>query len=290
MAAPGFSVSELISACLFIYKTCVNYKDAKGVFQELSSEALSISTALKHLEVEVRKPSFDPATISEFKIVLRGLKKVVNRLVAIIEQYQDMNKFQRLMFSFNEMQDLPKLRAELVARAVPLQVWVSALQFGCSQEILRIVQELKAVDSDINYALLASMVATGNTQNLGTFPKVHATPGADDKPAADKKVLRKTNSDSGLKNTKNLVPSAQQPQRSLSDAGGKPKSEKPPKGNARIVVVDGGDKGWSSKSVFGGISREHFLNLQYSSPLINRPNLHAPYSCCNGQRYWPVAL
>ena len=243
MAAPGFSVSELISACLFIYKTCVDYKDAKGIFQELSSEALSISTALKHLEVEVRKPSFDPETILEFGIVLRGLKKVVDRLVAIIEQYQDMNRLQRLVFSLTDMQDLPKLRAELVARAVPLQVWVSALQFGCSQEILRIVQELKAQDSDIDYAFLASVVTTGNTSNLCTIPMVHVTTGPDKNSAIDKKALRKSNSDSELQDAKDLLSTPQQPRRSLSDAGNNRKSKKAPKENARILVVDGADRG-----------------------------------------------
>ena len=54
MAVPGFSVSEIINACNYIYIKCMQYKDGVKEFEEIASKAKSTNVVIQRLEDEAR--------------------------------------------------------------------------------------------------------------------------------------------------------------------------------------------------------------------------------------------
>ena len=54
MAAPGIGVGDIVDACNFIYKKCVEYKDAPKEFDEIAEKANSTTVILKRIDDEAK--------------------------------------------------------------------------------------------------------------------------------------------------------------------------------------------------------------------------------------------
>ena len=52
MAAPGLGIGDIVNACEFIYKKCMDYKDAPKEFDEIAEKAKSTTVILKRIEEE----------------------------------------------------------------------------------------------------------------------------------------------------------------------------------------------------------------------------------------------
>ena len=54
MAAPGLGIGDLVSACAFIYRQCVKYRDAPKEFDEIAEKAKSTAVVLERIDTEAK--------------------------------------------------------------------------------------------------------------------------------------------------------------------------------------------------------------------------------------------
>ena len=73
----------------------------------------------------------------DLKRMRRGMLDVLNTLAKIIKEYGSIytNNFKKLMFSFNELKELPKLRQDLVIHEQHLQTYIATLQCGGTRRL-----------------------------------------------------------------------------------------------------------------------------------------------------------
>ncbi|KAK4695981.1 hypothetical protein P7C71_g1863, partial [Lecanoromycetidae sp. Uapishka_2] len=121
----GFSPGDIILIVKLAHKTIQGCRKARGEYDELSYELLSLHAVLQRLDQEVKKPESamnraDESSKEEIRHILEGCGKVLKSLESIFEKYNASSEversgrkmWQKIRFGNGELVDIADLRSK----------------------------------------------------------------------------------------------------------------------------------------------------------------------------------
>ena len=176
----GYSVGDFVLLTTLAYKTVQNARSSCGAHDSLTREVGSLHIVLKRLETEVSKPNSilnrkGDHRRRELATLARDCKNVLNVLSRILEKYNELSEekkslkklWQKVRFGNGEMQDLGKIRLEVVTYTQALTLFLNLLSVGTLGKMEAYMEchgdDLREIKQSLHW-VTASMQATSNRE------------------------------------------------------------------------------------------------------------------------------
>jgi hypothetical protein len=177
----GFSIGDFVLITQLASNVVQNARKACGVHDGLTREVTCLYVALQRLESEAsRSQSLLNSTgydrkdelatlIQECSVILQVLSEILEKYNALSEEKRSVTKlWQRVKFGNGEMQDLSKIRLQLVTYTSAITIFINALSLGSQGKVEEHMTlqggELQRMRRSLDWIVASLQASNGNAE------------------------------------------------------------------------------------------------------------------------------